>query len=296
MDRLGRGVGDILYDAGTVFTDFECGPKKICVIGAPPGAGKTTLTMQYTFSALEQNKSLIAVIANAEMPFDVLLQRELARRSGVHSKALRFATLTASQWQRVEASASEIEPLLARIKVMDGPYTCQRLNQIGNESEPGLLVVDYLQKFTPGDDPRLGVNAVMAGLRLMASEGWGVLALSATVRTRVKGGSGHDSSQLNMASFKESGEIEFNADSLYLLRDNDAVDGNEKIRSVTLDCVKNRHGEKVSVDMVFNMPQMSFERRQVEPEPQRHTEFDEYSGAEPYEFVDDNPFSGEVSF
>jgi len=132
---------------------------------------------------------------------------------------------------------------------------------------------------------------------LMASDGWAVLALSATVRTRVKGGSGHDSRQLNMASFKESGEIEFNADSLYLLRDNDAVDGNEKIRNVTLDCVKNRHGEKVPIDLVFNMPQMSFERKQVEPQTQRHPEFDEYDGDDPYEFVDaDNPFAAEASF
>lgn len=251
MAKLRRGEGDILYAAGDMFDRFECGPGKVTVLGAPPGAGKTAIAMQYVFGHLEADKNARVVIANAEMSFEVLMRRELTRRSGVPGKALRFATLTDLQMEAVEDAASSLVPLVERIEVLMPPYTQESLLALYGGGNGRLLVVDYLQKFAGGDDPRIGVNQVMNVLRVLALDGWGVLAMSSV--TRVKKGE-----TLSMSSFKESGEIEFNADACYLLRDNGPVEGNERIRNVLLDAVKNRHGEMHNMPLVFDMPQMTF--------------------------------------
>tara|TARA_R110002073_G_scaffold177188_9_gene335144 strand:+ start:6196 stop:7278 length:1083 start_codon:yes stop_codon:yes gene_type:complete len=277
MDRLRRGEGDVLYATGEWIEGFECGPGKITIPAAPPGFGKTTFALQYAFDVLDHNPDLVVYIANAEMSFEVLIKRELTRRSGVPQKALRFADLTPKQLETVEEAAREIEPYLERIEVMPEPYTLADLRKWTDE-KCGLLLLDYLQLFAPCDDPRLGVNMVMRELRYLANHGWGVLALSAVTRGKNKNGSAYDSSQLTMASLKESGEIEFNADSIYLLRDQGPVDpADEKVRKVELFCGKNRHGERVSHDLVFDMPKSAFGlAKKIEPNAERHSEFDEY--------------------
>ncbi|WP_372717330.1 DnaB-like helicase C-terminal domain-containing protein [Novipirellula sp.] len=284
MDRLRRGQGDVLYATGDWIEGMEVGPGKISIVAAPPGFGKTTFAMQYAFDAIDHNPDLTVYVANAEMSFEVLVKRELTRRSGVPQKALRFADLTPGQIAKVEAAAAEIEPYLPRIVVMPEPYTLSDLQKWA-DGRCGLLLLDYLQLFAPSDDPRLGVNMVMRELRHLANQGWGVLALSAVTRGKNKNGSAYDSSQLTMASLKESGEIEFSADSIYLLRDQGPLDpADEKVRRVDLHSGKNRHGERVSHDLVFDMPKSSFGRAEsTQSTAERYSEFDEY---------EDNPFSG----
>src|SRR5690606_20259106 len=80
-----------LTKLGKPIQKFSCGclkklavaPGRIVMIGAPPGVGKTALTMQLTFDALHANPDLKAVVCNVEMSPDALLERELARVSGV---------------------------------------------------------------------------------------------------------------------------------------------------------------------------------------------------------------------
>ncbi|WP_197231730.1 DnaB-like helicase C-terminal domain-containing protein [Novipirellula artificiosorum] len=249
LDRLRRKEGDYLYPTGDWIDGFECGPNKITIVAAPPGFGKTTFAMQYVFDVLDHDSEITVFVANAETSFDVLLGRELTRRSGVPAKALRFADLTPSQMQAVEDAADDIRPYLDRIEVMPGPFGLGDLQSF-TEGRCGLLLLDYLQLFAPGDDARVGVNQVMRSLRQLANQGWGVLAVSAVTRGRNKNGSSYESNQLSMASLKESGEIEFMADSIYLLRDEGPVDDNDKVRKVDLHCGKNRHGERVSHDLV----------------------------------------------
>lgn len=293
VDKLQRGEGEILYRPSGPLQSLEVGPQNITVIGAPPGAGKTALAMQFAFEAIEVNQDLIVVVANAEMAFDVLLRRELTRRSGVPSRALRFAQLTPHQLELVKDAAAEIVPLLDRVRVIGPQLNAQGLACCLNEA-PGLLVVDYLQKFAGGDDARLGTNAVMTTFRELAANGWGVLALSATTRSRGRtGSSAHDSNALSMASLKESGEIEFNADNVYLMRDQGPVhDGSQTVRRVWLDHAKNRHGERQSIDLVFDMPAMAFRSPAAAVKP--HRDLQPFSGeyASTPSDSGSNPFAG----
>ena len=258
LDKLRRGDTDKLYKLPDPFLDFEVGPGLISVWGAGPGTGKTAAASQLLFGALELNPHLLVTIANAEMGFDTLARRELLRRTGIPDKRIRFADLSTSDWMLIDKASSELQPLLTRVRWLEAPYTFDQLKKLHSDA-PGLLVVDYLQKFAPDSESvRTGVSAVMAQLRHLALSGWGVLALSATARTYGKRGSGHDGKALSLASFRESSEIEFNADSAYLLRSDGDVGGKSWLRSVTFCCVKNRNGELLERATEFNAAGMRF--------------------------------------
>jgi len=127
-------------------------------------------------------------------------------------------------------------------------------------SKPGLLIVDYLQKFIPVDtrDPRLGVNMVMDGLRELASAGWAVIAISATNRPT------KDSQRLTVNSLRESSEIEFQADSIYLLHDEGPARPDQPwIHNVKLEHVKNRHDKTTDLELEFDQPRMEFTQRKT---------------------------------
>lgn len=259
LDRLRNREGDTLIRTSDCLAGFEIGPGLITVMGAPPGAGKSALASQAVFDALAMDEHLTVLVANAEMSWQVLARRELARRTGLGDRELRFGDISDDQLENIEEVARvDLLPLMERIKVMQAPYTIDGLEAAADAMQPGLMVVDYLQKFAAGGDAREAVNAVMTKLRWMTMDGWAVLALSATSRTKSAGGSSHDSKGLSLASFKESGEIEFNADSAYLLRDLGEIEGQTWKRRVMLDCVKNRHGERARRELVFDMPRMLF--------------------------------------
>ena len=278
LDRLRRGEADKLWKLDEHLDGMEVGPGLIATLAAPPAVGKTALASQILFGALEHNPELTATIANAEMHFDVVARRELSKRSGVRQKDIRFGNLTFYDWEKLEAAQRELEPLLTRCSWLEAPHTYDQLKSL-QEVTPGLLVLDYLQKFVPTDvEARIGANAVMALLRHLALDGWGILALSATTRTRGKGGSSHDSMQLTMASMKESGEIEFNADSVYLLRDNGPIEDKQWLRQILLDCVKNRHDETSARPLEFSRPKMQFRILSPAAEDVQEHDFGEYEG------------------
>ncbi|QEG01599.1 replicative DNA helicase [Stieleria maiorica] len=284
LERLQSGKGDTLYKLDEALNGFEIGPGLLTVLGAPPGVGKTALAGQMAFEAIHQNPGLKVYIANAETDPVKLLSRELARRSGLPMRAVRFADLTQKQLALAERTIREIQAEAESRMELLPLHHCdgKGLVSLAADCDPGFLVVDYIQKFArSGVDARLAMNELMANLRLMAASGWGVLCLSATSRTYSKGGSSHDTEKLSLASFKESGEIEFNVDAAYLLRNNGDVDPGRLIRKVTLDCQKNRHGETKAVELHFDRAHMSFDA----PEPEIGT----YDGA-PAEFGSSLPW------
>jgi replicative DNA helicase len=270
-------TGDVpqLHKLGDALDGLEVCAGLITIIGAPPGAGKTALASQIVFEACQCNPDLIAYVANAEMSFQAIARRELTRITRIDSDKIRFANLSAWELSQIEEAAAELRKSLERVKFILNPTHGSLLELLTHE--PGLIVVDYLQKFSPPDvDARIGVNQVMTTLRRLASHGMSVLALSATKRD-AKGG--HASKELSLSSFRESGEVEFNADSAYVLRDDGSMEGKEFVRRVTLGHVKNRHGKKLDRTLRFDMPKMSFEQIE-EPEPPREKIFDDWNNAD----------------
>lgn len=95
---------------------------------------------------------------------------------------------------------------------------------------PALVVVDSIQKIsTFGDDRREGLNAWIRRLEaLKKNDGYSVLLLSEIPRDKYTGNLGLD-------MFKETGALEYAADSAFGLVDREPF--------VAVQCVKNRHYE-----------------------------------------------------
>ena len=272
MLDLTEGKQEVSYAGGTVGDDFVLAPGRITIIGAPPGAGKTALATQIAFEALDRHSELTLCIANAEMEVRELLKRELTRRSGVAHRTIckGLAALDEQRREAVCVAYEELVPAVIRTRHMLTPFSCEGLAEL-SLVDPGILIVDYLQKFkSAATDARAGVDEVMTCLRELAMLGWAVLALSATTRGNSKNG-GHDPQSLSLSSFKESGEIEFNADAAYVLRNKS--DNSDKVKDIDLDCVKNRAGAMGCVELTFCGDFMRFEQR----EPNRHAEFDDFN-------------------
>ena len=276
MLDLTEGKQEVSYAGGTVGDDFVLAPGRITIIGAPPGAGKTALAAQIAFEAMDRHPELTLCIANAEMEVRELLKRELSRRSGIGHRTISkgLAALDEQRHEAVCVAYEELKPAAMRTWHMLTPFNCEGLEEL-LYVDPGILIVDYLQKFrSSATDARAGVDEVMTCLRELAMQGWAVLAMSATTRGNSKNG-GHDPQSLSLSSFKESGEIEFNADAAYVLRNRSENDAS--VKEIDLDCVKNRAGAMVCVELTFCGDFMRFDRR----EPKGHAEFAEHASEVP---------------
>lgn len=246
-----------LYRLPEPFTGFEVGPGLINAIGGKPGGGKTSSIGQMVDGALRLNPDLRVIIANAESDLGMLHQRDLSRITGIHSSDIRFRRLSGSQLIEMTNAATELRERIKRVSELQ-ETTFEGLQSLRGTT-PGWIIVDYVQKFAPTDcEPRVGVSRVMGLLRDLTKEGFGVTAVSAIKRPQ----SGvYDDSKLDLSSFRESSEIEFNADSCYVLRDLGPEDSDENTRTVDLSCLKNRHGELLDLELIFHRSRLEFTRR-----------------------------------
>lgn len=308
VGKIRRQEGDVLFEVPDYLTNeestFEIGPGLLTVLGAPPGAGKTSLCMAALFEIMDNEPDLQVFLANCEMSFGQLARREMARKiEGLSARDLRFCDFDYSEHlDSVEDYSEYAQPIMDRMQVMNGPFTITSLQKLPLFfPEPGLLVVDYLQRFAEGDDARVGVNKVIDELRKIASLGWAVIAIAATSRDQKKG----HRQELTLSSFRESGEIEYGADTCYVLQHEikDDDDDDEVAPEVppgpptseyesnilqehaercaaampmTLRCVKNRNGALGSIPLFFEPANMDFFGPMVQPKPL--AEFAEFSG------------------
>lgn len=247
-----EGRGPTLFPVGTgPLSQVEIGPGLIALLGGQPGAGKTALVVQLTVDALRLTPTLRAVIGNVEMTPEALLDRQLARLSGVPLDLIRHRRITPDHADAVERGLATLDALAGRLAFVRPPVTLKRLAEAADEHGADLLVCDYVQRIAPLEkqaDRRAAVDAVMDNLRRYADAGVGIFAVSAVGRGKdARGRSSYDGDALSLASFRESSELEYGADSAYIIAPNSATPGR-----VALRCLKNRHGEAGDIDLTFD--------------------------------------------
>lgn len=235
---------------------IEIGPGLVTLLGGAPGAGKTAFTMQAVVDALRLNPTLRAVVCNIEMPSGVLLDRQLARLSGVDLTTIRYRRLTAEHAERVDMGLATLAEVCDRLAFVRPPFGLGNIAATADEFNAGLIVLDYIQRITPpGEhgDKRDSVDATMNHLRAFADAGVAVVVLSAVGRSKdSKGRSSYSGEGLSLASFRESSELEFGADDAFILTPDEA-EGN-----VVLRHLKSRNGECRDLLMAFDKPLQRF--------------------------------------
>jgi replicative DNA helicase len=259
-DDVLSGKPPVLYPVGTGdLARLEIGPKLVTLIGGAPGAGKTAFSMQCIVDALRLTPALRAVICNIEMPPEVLLDRQLARLSGIELSLIRYRKLGAEHADRIDQAMNTLEAMADRLCFVRPPFDLKNVAGTVDAFEGDLIVLDYIQRIPPPgehENRRGSVDATMSYLRQFADAGVAVIVVSAVGRTKdAKGRSSYSGDGLNLASFRESSELEFGADDAFILHpDEDDAEGD----AVKLKHLKARHGEARDMLLTFDRKRQRF--------------------------------------
>jgi replicative DNA helicase len=259
-DDVLSGTPPTLYPVGADdLARIEIGPGLVTLLGGAPGAGKTAFTMQLVIDALRLTPSLRAVVCNVEMSPAVLLDRQLARLSGVDLTTIRHRRFDGSHADRLDQAIHTLEALAERLAFVRPPFDLANIAGVADEFGAGLMVLDYIQRIRPPgehNDKRGAVNATMDYLRQFADAGVALVVLSAVGRTKdEQGRSSYAGSGMSLASFRETSELEFGADDCFILHpERDDAEGN----TLRLRHLKSRHGEARDMLLTFDRPRMLF--------------------------------------
>ena len=250
---LESGTPPVRYQLGRGFDGVAVGPGLVTVVGGAPGAGKTALVNQWVTDASRLDPDLRVLTCNVEMSPAALLDRQLARLSGVDLGSIRGRVLDDDRRERVGAALPVLEDVMSRTAFLTPPFTMQNIAAAYDETVSDLIVLDYLQRIRPpGDhrDTRGAVSEVMDFARRFADAGAAVVAVAAVARGKGEKGSSYN--DLSLASFRESSEIEYGADDAFILT------GRAGTPERTLKHLKSRHGEPRDIPLHFAGTHQSF--------------------------------------
>jgi replicative DNA helicase len=249
-DDVLAGEPPVRWPLGTGCLDqIELGPGQVLLLGGAPGAGKTAFAMQLVLDGLRLTPTLRALVCNVEMTPQTLLDRQLARLSGVDATTIRQRRLGVNEAERIAQALQTLEAIAPRLAFVQPPFDLENVALVADVFGADLLVLDYAQRLgVPGrhGDKRSAVNALMNYIRQFADHGVGLIVVAAVGRVKdKKGRSSYAADGLNLASFRESSEIEYGCDSAYLL----IPSAGEK---VIARHVKNRHGPLEDLTLTFD--------------------------------------------
>lgn len=253
-----RGEPPARFALPDPFATLDVRPGRLILFGGAPGGGKTAALLQVGIDLLRMNEDARVLVANVEMVPAVLVERVASRLAAVPLTAIADRTLTADQLGRVRAAVSSLEPVAGRLAFLQAPFALEHVAAAGTSFGSNVLILDYIQRFTVGDDARdkrEQLETAATVLRRFCDEGAAVLVASAVSRQRGQTGSNYKA--LNLASFRGSSELEYGCDSAYLFAPGDGFDP-ERGGPVTLECGKNRYRAPADVRTHFDTTTQTF--------------------------------------
>lgn len=239
-----------IAEPGNPLAHVEIGPGLVTMFGGSPGAGKTALVMQLVVDALRLTPTLKTLVANVEMPAAALLDRQMSGLSGIDLHTIRHRKLSSEHAERVAVGMNTLAEFVPRLGFARPPYSLDNIARSADVFGADVLVLDYVQRIAPPGEHahrKAAIDAVMEYVRGFADAGVAVIVVAAVGRQRDENGrSGY--AGLNLASFRESSELEYGADDAFLLVRDNADDAG----AVTLKHAKSRYGEPLDVALRFS--------------------------------------------
>jgi replicative DNA helicase len=264
------GPPPIRYMLPEPFSSIDVRPGRLILFGGAPGTGKSAALTQITVELLRTNPDLRVLTVNVEMTPNAIIERAIARLSGVSLTAIADRLLDARQQQRIRDAVDLLSPLAARWCFLQQPYTLEHIAAAADQVSASVLTIDYVQqlqhKSSAGQrDTREALEAMTEILRRFCDRGALVLAAAAVARTKDAHGSSYQ--RLTLASFRGSSSLEYNADQAFLLTCPHAG-------TVEFNCVKHRYGLPTNIMTTFDARTQSFT-----PAPSGLTGFDDVEPA-----------------
>ena len=215
--------------------------QELTIIGARPGMGKTTLTLQIAQNIAKEKN---VVFVSLEMSDIQLIQKMIAKHSMINSYKMRLGTLEDSDWNKIAEASVKISDLNLRVNtkirtIQEIELMAKRLK---NKEEIDLLIIDYIQllksqgKFNLREQE---VAEISRRLKLLSLElNIPIIALCQLNRNANIG-------EPTLADLRESGSLEQDADNIIFIYKED-----EESNLTTLKLAKQRAGDtgKVKVN------------------------------------------------
>ena len=217
---------------------------ELTIVGARPGVGKTTFSLQIAEHIAKKQKNVTYVCL--EMSTEQMIQKMLAKEAKVNSRKIRNGDLTSEEIDKIGIACAEVCDL--KMSILTKIRTIQQIEIVArrmkNRGKLDLLIIDYLQlvrsnaKFQSREQE---VADISRTLKLLSIElEIPIIALCQLNRNASK-------NEPTLADIRESGSIEQDADNVIFLYQED-----EENNIITVDLQKQRAGNIGKSRLKFN--------------------------------------------
>lgn len=249
---------------------------KFIAVGARPGVGKSAFALATAVNTAKKGTATLFV--SLEMNEPEIIQRVVASEATINNAVLETGTYKEDELQAAVNAVNRFSglPLFYDTRANTPEKIRRSASVVGNRTNLGLIVVDYLQLMNSGE--RNGsrneeVAQISRALKLLAMDlNIPVMGLAQLNRESQKSqGSKLVSRKPTLAEFRESGAIEQDADMAILFwqpegegLDNELQDRVDRCESrsgryTVLQIEKNRAGERKDIGVNFVGKYMRFE-------------------------------------
>ena len=235
------------------------------VIGGYPSAGKTALAVSFAWHMAREHRVGFYSLETTQYK---LADRLIANLAGIDLSVIKRGQISEEEWTRLADLSPHIRPRKLDL-IPAGGMTVEDIQADALANRYDIIFVDYLQLIVAqGHNRTEQVTKISVGLHQLAQRnGITVVALSQLSRPEKKG---EDEVAPTMASLRESGQIEQDADIILLLYLESPRKPKESRR--VLKTAKNKEGERGRVYLVFDGAHQRFHMSAVDgPALQEHT-------------------------
>ncbi|MFW5955161.1 MAG: replicative DNA helicase [Rhodothermales bacterium] len=230
--------------------------RRLIVIGARPSFGKTALMT--TLAANIARQGLGAGIVSLESSRYELTERIVSNIANLDNEDLATGKINPGEFDRLREAQTLMKSKAWNVRISDNPYLSiegvrARVREMVVAYGVDIVFLDYVQRIRPRNDEipfRLHIAECSGELKSLAED------LEVPVVALAQLGRDADGHRPRLSHFKESGQIEQDADIAILIGQTE--DG------TILDVAKNRDGRRGVVPVRFTGPYMRFSERSDE--------------------------------
>ncbi len=224
------------------------GKSDFIIVGARPGVGKTSFTLNIATNVAKHTKKSVCVFS-LEMSAEQLVSRMLSSEALVDSHNIRSGELSDADWDKLAHASAELSECDIYIDDTTGITATAMKAKLRRVKNLGLVVVDYLQLMQCDrkiDNRVQEVADISRNLKILAKELQIPIICCAQLSRSPE--SRNDKTPM-LSDLRDSGAIEQDADVImFLSRDYYNTDP-EKQNVADVIIAKNRHGSTGKVTM-----------------------------------------------
>ncbi len=228
----------------------------LVIIGARPGMGKTSLSLNIAANVARKTKKKVAIFS-LEMSGTQIASRLISAQAMVETAKMRTGALTDGDWGRISTAVQDLYGANILIDDTVNLTVTEMKAKLRREKDVGLVIVDYLglmqgERFS--DNRVLEIGDITRGLKLMAKELDCPIIVASQLSRGVESRS-NKSHRPMLSDLRDSGSIEQDADSVMFIyrkeayqdqegqeedSSSSAAPGNASVAEIIV--AKNRHG------------------------------------------------------